>query len=135
MSIPKILDWSDDRSNTVGSEYIITEHASGINLHQKWLEMSVQQQIKCIRAICKNFKQVAAIEAPAYGSLYLADGPLHPSSTLPFTEDFVIGPHCGIKYWDCNVGEERRYDMVEPNRGPCELCLARCTQQVADLFT
>ncbi|KAI2794253.1 hypothetical protein POX_a00845 [Penicillium oxalicum] len=28
--IPKILDWSDDAVNSIGSEYIIMDHAAGI---------------------------------------------------------------------------------------------------------
>ena len=33
--IPKILDWSDDAANSVGSEYIIIEHIAGVQLQQK----------------------------------------------------------------------------------------------------
>lgn len=124
MPIPKILDWSDDSSNSIGSEYIIMEHAAGVQLLEKWPEMSPGQQIRCIEAICGSIEQVAKIDFPAYGSLYYADGPVHHNSTLPFPEGFVIGPHCSPTYWDGNVGEERRYDIVKPNRGPCESCCA-----------
>ncbi|KAJ5246157.1 hypothetical protein N7468_001140, partial [Penicillium chermesinum] len=41
--IPKILDWSDDGANNIGSEYIIMDHAAGIQLHQKWPYMSGDQ--------------------------------------------------------------------------------------------
>ncbi len=37
---PKILDWSDDPLNAIGSEYIIMEHAASVQLHQKWPKMS-----------------------------------------------------------------------------------------------
>ncbi|GAQ38341.1 phosphotransferase enzyme family protein [Aspergillus niger] len=40
--IPKILDWSNDATsidNPIGSEYIIMEHATGVQLHKKWHEM------------------------------------------------------------------------------------------------
>jgi hypothetical protein len=30
--IPKILDWSDDAANSIGSEYIVIDHAAGIQL-------------------------------------------------------------------------------------------------------
>jgi hypothetical protein len=52
-----ILDWSDDSLNAIDSEYIII---TGVLLHQKWSTMSGVQQITCIAAIFKNFKQVAA---------------------------------------------------------------------------
>jgi hypothetical protein len=56
--IPKILDWSDDTSNAVGSEYIIMEHASGIPLHDEWPTMDVSNQIKCIEALCQKLKEI-----------------------------------------------------------------------------
>ncbi|KAI2962431.1 hypothetical protein CBS147323_7335 [Aspergillus niger] len=45
--IPRILDWSDDATsinNPIGSEYIIMEHANGVQLHKKWHEMSDKQR-------------------------------------------------------------------------------------------
>ena len=117
---PKILDWSDDPSNAIGSEYVITEHAAGVQLHQKWPTMSGEQQIVCIQAICMSIQQIAVIDFPAYGSLYFIDAPLHSACTLPFTQSFCIGSHCGTRYWDCNVGEARYYNSTKPNRGPCE---------------
>lgn len=123
---PKILDWSDDPSNAIGSEYIIMEHATGVQLHQKWPKMSGEQQIACIRAICISIQQIAAIDFPAYGSLYFADAPLHSTSTLPLTQGFCIGPHCGTRYWDCNVGEARFYNSTKPNRGPWSHLTAYC---------
>ena len=118
---PKILDWSDDPSNAVGCEYIITEHARGVQLHQKWPMMSGEQQIACIEAITRNIQQIAAIDFTAYGSIYFADSSFHPASVLPLGQGFCIGPHCGARYWDCNVGESRFYNLTKPNRGPCEL--------------
>jgi aminoglycoside phosphotransferase (APT) family kinase protein len=73
--IPKILDWSDDASNAIGSEYIIMEHASGIPLHEKWPTMDVTDQIRCIEAICQKLKEVVDLDFPAYGSLYFAETP------------------------------------------------------------
>ncbi|KAI9036177.1 uncharacterized protein KD926_002207 [Aspergillus affinis] len=42
--IPKILDWSDDAGNSVGSKYIIMEHAAGVPLQQKWPYLSGEQK-------------------------------------------------------------------------------------------
>lgn len=71
--IPKILDWSNDASNAIGSEYIIMEHAVGIQLHQKWPTMAGDQQIRCIDAIYRKVKEMVDIKFPAYGSLYFDD--------------------------------------------------------------
>ncbi|KAF3009677.1 hypothetical protein E8E13_008293 [Curvularia kusanoi] len=47
--IPKILAWSDDPSNPIGSEYIVMEHASGVSLHQRWSTMDLSERLHCIR--------------------------------------------------------------------------------------
>ncbi|KAL2054926.1 hypothetical protein ABVK25_004748 [Lepraria finkii] len=79
--------------------------------------MSGEQQIACIQAICMSIRQIAAIDFPAYGSLYFVDAPLHSASTLPLTQGFCVGPHCGNRHWDCNVGEAKYYHSTKPNRG------------------
>ncbi|KAI4100052.1 MAG: hypothetical protein L6R37_005692 [Teloschistes peruensis] len=96
------------------------ELAAGVQLHQNWPAMSVRQKFHCIRAISKNIQQIAAIEFPTYGSLYFADVPIDSASKVPFAPGFCIGPHCGTRYWDCNVGEAKYYISVKLNRGPCE---------------
>lgn len=116
---PKILDWSDDPSNAIGCEYIIMEHAAGVQLESRWQTMSIEQKKACIYVIISMIQQIAAIQFPAYGSLYFADAPLDSSSKVPMAQGYCIGPHCGTKYWDCNVGETRDYRGTPPNRGPC----------------
>ncbi len=76
---PKMLNWSDDPSNAIGSEYIITEHAVGIELHQKWPTMLGEQQIACIQAVATNIQQVSEIEFHLSGACIL---PI-PLLTLP----------------------------------------------------
>jgi hypothetical protein len=78
--IPEILDWSDDASNAIGSEYIIMEHAAGVPLHQKWPTMANDQQVRCINAIYQMLKEMVDITFPAYGSLYFTDAPLKSAS-------------------------------------------------------
>ncbi|KAL8747941.1 MAG: hypothetical protein Q9190_000265 [Brigantiaea leucoxantha] len=80
--------------------------------------MSAVQRINCIHAIFTNIQQIAAIKFPVYGSLYFADVPLDPASKVPLAQGFCIGPHCGTRYWDCNIGEARNYTSTKPNRGP-----------------
>jgi hypothetical protein len=118
--IPKILDWSDDASNAIGSEYIIMEHAAGVQLHQRWPDMSGDQQIRCIDAIYRKVKEMVDVKFPAYGSLYFVDAPLKSASKQPLDQKFCIGPHCGAMYWNCDVGESRYYHNTKPNQGPCK---------------
>ena len=99
MPTPKILDWSDDPSNAIGSEYTTTEHAAGVQSVQRWQTMSEEQLIDCIQAICKNIHQLASIELQAYGSLYFVDAPLRSASILPLPQGFRIGPYCAPRYW------------------------------------
>lgn len=49
--IPKVLDWSDDASNTIGSEYIIMEHAPGVCLSLKWPDMTEIQRAMVMKPI------------------------------------------------------------------------------------
>ncbi|KAI4157290.1 MAG: hypothetical protein LQ342_008408 [Letrouitia transgressa] len=116
--IPKILEWSDNSTNAIGSEYIIMEHAKGVQLHQLWPAMSLEQQVACTGAIVENIKQMAAIDFPAYGSLYFDNVDIDSALKYSFTPGYVIGPHCGTTYWDCEAREPRYYNSAKPNRGP-----------------
>ncbi|GAB1206408.1 hypothetical protein APSETT445_005095 [Aspergillus pseudonomiae] len=93
------------------------EHAAGVPLHQKWPEMAGDQRVKCIDAIYRKMKEMVDLRFPAFGSLYFANSP-NLGGVHPLDEDFCIGPHCGTRYWDCNVGEQRHYHSVQPNQGP-----------------
>ncbi|KAF1965126.1 hypothetical protein BU23DRAFT_585168 [Bimuria novae-zelandiae CBS 107.79] len=74
--IQSILEWSDDASISIGSEYIIMEHAPGISSHEKWPTM-------CGKLNDLNF--------PAY-TPYLT------TPKLSSNQEFCIGPdlaaHC-----------------------------------------
>ncbi|KAH7348627.1 kinase-like domain-containing protein [Rhexocercosporidium sp. MPI-PUGE-AT-0058] len=124
--IPKILDWSNDASNSIGSEYIIMEHAAGVQLHQRWPTMAGDQQVRCINAIYQKVKEMVDIKFPAYGSLYFVDAPLDSGSKQTLNKRFCIGPHCGAIYWNCNVGESRYYHNTKPNQGPWPDLTAYC---------
>lgn len=63
------------------------------------------------------------IEFPAYGSMYFAHTLLEAASKRSLDQEFCIGPHCGSRYWDCNVGESRYYDNTKLNQGPCKLVI------------
>ncbi|KAL8943576.1 MAG: hypothetical protein Q9211_000930 [Gyalolechia sp. 1 TL-2023] len=88
--------------------------------------MSGEQQITCIEAISRNIQQIAAIEFPAYGSLYFSDIPIDSAIKVPLAQGFCVGPHCGTRFWDCNIGENRYYTSIKPNRGPWSNLAAYC---------
>lgn len=82
--------------------------------------MGVGEQIRCIEAIFQTLKELDDMQFPAYGSLYFADTRYIAGRSLPFTHDFCIGPHCGVMYWDCSVGQARYGRDDDANQGPCE---------------
>jgi hypothetical protein len=120
--IPTILDWSDDPSDVVGSEYIIMEHAHGVPLYQRWPTMGVGDQLQCIKSLYGKLKGIDELEFPAYGSLYFADTTNLTGPMIPVDDRFCIGPHCGASFWDCNAGQPRYYHQIKANHGPCEFC-------------
>ena len=95
------------------------EHAKGAQLHQIWPAMSLKQQIACTGAIVKTVEQMTAIDFNVYGSLYFDNVDIDSALKHPFTPGYVIGPHCGTMYWDCEVREPKCYASAKPNRGPC----------------
>ena len=126
--IPDILDWSDDASNAIGSEYIIMEHVKGVPLHDKWPVMAGDQQIRCIEAIYRKAKEAVGMDFPGYGSLYFLDAPFDPASKLPLNQGICIGPHGGARYWDYDAREPRYYHNAKPNQGPCQCSLSTSVQ-------
>lgn len=119
LPIPKVLDWNDDPSNPIGTEYIIQEHVEGVQLHQMWPKMNSEQHMLCTKALSLAIKKVASLDFPAYGSLYFSEAPLNPSLKIPFEQGFCIGPHCSPVFWNRNPGEPELYGGPSPNCGPC----------------
>ncbi|PYH90771.1 hypothetical protein BO71DRAFT_452534 [Aspergillus ellipticus CBS 707.79] len=117
LPIPKVLDWNDDPSNPIGTEYIIQEHAMGIPLHHIWPQMNSEQHMLCTKELSMAIKKMAALDFPAYGSLYFYI-PLDSSLKIPFEQGFCIGPHCSPVYWNRNPGEHELYSGPSSNCGP-----------------
>lgn len=115
--IPNIIDWNDDASNTIGSEYIIMGHADGTPLYQKWHDMAGDQRARCIGALYEKLGEMAKLQFPAYGSIYFSNNTAANSLIQLPDSAFSIGPNCGTRYWDYN--EPRYYEIAGPNRGPC----------------
>lgn len=121
MPIPKILAWNDNADNPIGCEYILMDHAEGIELRKVWFELDSNVQSHCIVEITEKLTDMTRVTFPAYGSLYLRGSPaVDLESQVPIDQEFCIGPHCGKTYWDCTAGENRNYDCRAPDRGPCK---------------
>lgn len=121
--IPQILDWSDDSSNQLGSEYIIARLPAGASLQEKWPSMTDKQQAQCITAVFKTLKEVAELKFPAYGSIYFADTPMPPTSfPQVLNEEFCVGPHSAQMWWDCGAQQHFNHHG-QANHGPCMFSL------------
>ena len=118
--MPKILEWKAQASNPVGAEYIIMEHVDGINLHEKWPEMSTEEQLKCTSAVVRYIKEMATISFGGYGSLYFEDVDFDMNLRVPVSPGYVLGPTTAATYWNSDIREPRYYEKSSPNRGPCE---------------
>ncbi|KAF2429358.1 hypothetical protein EJ08DRAFT_671105 [Tothia fuscella] len=97
--IPKFRDWSDETSR-IGCEYMIMEHAPGVQLHGVWPKMNTHQRMLCIKALAKIIQQMTQLKFPALG------------------DDFCIGAHTGTHFWDCDPTSPSSYTRTPPNRGP-----------------
>ncbi|KAL3417373.1 hypothetical protein PVAG01_11373 [Phlyctema vagabunda] len=124
--VPEVLEWNDCKTNAIGTEYIIMEHVPGIQLHKKWAEMNAVQHMRCVRALAKTIKSMAALNFSAYGSIYFADIQIDPELKISLGE-FCLGPSCAKEYWDCMPGESRYYEQKKPNRGPWNDLSQYCT--------
>jgi hypothetical protein len=118
---PNVLAWSDDAHNPIGCEYIIMDHADGVELRKLWFQLDCTVQIKCIVSIADKIVDMARLEFPAYGSLYMRNSSAVDSADhILIDQDFCIGPSCDKTYWDCTVGKGRYHGDVSPDRGPCK---------------
>lgn len=117
--VPKVLDWSDDPTNSTGTEYIIMEHAPGVQLHEIWPQMDTVQHMRCVKSLTVPIKELNDLNVPAYGSIYFDNSFIDNSHRFPLTGDFFIGPHCSSRYFACYPGQQDSYSRRPPNQGPC----------------
>lgn len=110
--VPKVIGWSSDSSNPVGSEYILMEKASGKQLFQVWGEMNQLQQFSLIKSLVQLESQLAAMQFPAYGSLYLWDSVSQLDSVVPIDDKYCLGPMYNAS-WFPQLG-------TELYAGPCK---------------
>lgn len=73
LPVPNVLAWNSESTNEVGAEYIIMEKVSGVTLAEVWDGLSSLERYNIIERILAMEKELASLEFPAYGALYLQD--------------------------------------------------------------
>ncbi|KAH9881159.1 hypothetical protein J1614_001654 [Plenodomus biglobosus] len=98
--VPKVLAWSSNASNPVGVEYIVMEKATGQQLFTTWSTMTIPEQFSLVEQLTKFEAELASIQFPANGSLYLCESMTDGESWVPLDRNvdpsgqFCIGPSC-----------------------------------------
>ncbi|EEP81246.1 predicted protein [Uncinocarpus reesii 1704] len=122
--VPVVLSWDCDPSNKVGSEYIIMEKAPGVQLYERWADMTGESKIALVNNLVRLESQLASIQFPEFGSLFLRDlddttmkgHSLRPlPATIDPTHSYCIGPSVD-RSWYINAQQ----DVSQPTfrKGP-----------------
>lgn len=115
LPVPRVLAYSTDARNPVGTEYIIMEKIPGSPLGNTWFDLSEKQRLKVLLQIVQLEAKFHAIEFPGCGSVYYArDLPPNSPRIAISDSDFCIGPDVALKWWFA----ERA--ALPINRGPCK---------------
>jgi hypothetical protein len=116
--VPKVIAWSSDASNPVGSEYLLMEKARGIQLADVWGDMNQLNQFKLIQCLTQLDSQLALMKFPAYGNLYFRDAaPRCLSPVVRIDDEYCIGPAYNASWFPRSGNEQYA--------GPCMTSLNR----------
>lgn len=103
---PRVFDWSDSSTNSIGSEYIVMERVAGTELEKSWYTMSLKERMVVMEKIVGIERILFTIEFPACGSLFFDKSLIKnidrteiiASPDLKNAPKFCIGPstaYCG----------------------------------------
>ncbi|KAH8726640.1 kinase-like domain-containing protein [Phaeosphaeriaceae sp. PMI808] len=123
--VPKVLDYSVDAANPVGSEYILMGGAEGVQLSSLWNDMEIDDQAKIVKSLIEIDAKFLAISLDRFGAIFYAKdipncapaeirGQVSPAVKEDVRRRFVIGPTVEREFW-----EEERAQMAL-DRGPCK---------------
>ncbi|QQK44025.1 Protein kinase-like domain [Penicillium digitatum] len=97
--VPKVLAYSPDQTNAVGTEYLILEKLEGAPLSEQWLSLDTKTRVRILRQVVDLERRFMSIHFPASGSLYhrqdLDDSQLFAS----VSDDIVVGPTAQHEWW------------------------------------
>ncbi|EXJ82365.1 hypothetical protein A1O3_06178 [Capronia epimyces CBS 606.96] len=115
--VPKVLGYSTDTDNPVGTEFMIMEKLPGRPVGDMWFELSEHQRLKLISGVVQTEVKLFKTDLPAYGSVYYerdlpADVPRTVITPSSGNEGLCIGPHVGLRWW------YKERDSIRVDRGP-----------------
>ncbi|KAL3463697.1 kinase-like protein [Aspergillus heterothallicus] len=110
--VPKVLAYSPDRTNPVGTEYILLERLEGSPLSDRWFFTDTKTRVKIMRQIVDVERWFMSIHFPASGSLYHRRDLDSSQHVIPVSDDIVVGPTAQYEWWY----QERA--SLEVDRGP-----------------
>ncbi|KAL3493213.1 kinase-like protein [Aspergillus germanicus] len=87
--VPKVLTYSPDKTNAVGTEYIILEKLEGIPLSGQWFSMDRKTRVKLMKQIVDLESRFMSINFPASGSLYHRHDLDNSHRFIPVSDDIV----------------------------------------------
>jgi hypothetical protein len=132
------LAWSSKaKENPVGTEYIIMEKVSGIELERVWPSMNIRDRLALVKALAGFQKAWTSVSFKKFGSLYYAkdldesaqNEPLYvdPNGIDIIDENFAVGPFMGRESIDNGRA------TISFNRGPCKISV--CKMESLPLIT
>lgn len=134
--VPRVLSWSSRASETpVGSEYILTDVADGVELRDVWHTLDLGQKMHAVgQWVGFEVGLIQAITGGGYGSLYYRRDVPSSQARDVFVggvrdDEFVLGPSMQLNAW----GKHDGLDPLEIDRGPCMsflVCALRFTHRV-----
>jgi len=116
--VPKVLGYSPDHTNPVGTEYLLLEKLDGTPLSDQWFTMDNKTRVKITRQIVDVEKQFMSISLPASGSLSYRRDLGESEFAIPLSEQsasdqIVVGPTAQFEWW------YRERALLDVDRGPC----------------
>ncbi|PYI15295.1 hypothetical protein BO99DRAFT_436532 [Aspergillus violaceofuscus CBS 115571] len=130
--VPRVLDWSATSNNAVGSEYIIMEEASGIQLGVIWDQLNPDKKLSIMRQILTLESKMLGVSFSHFGSIYFASDPVESAVPALLTngasselkervcKKFSIGPTVERSFWK----KERSSMQISRGRTPQEYALS-----------
>ncbi|KAF2498771.1 kinase subdomain-containing protein [Lophium mytilinum] len=116
LPVPRVLGYSTDSSNPVGSEYILMEKVPGRSLGDRWFDLTEKERLKVTMGVVEMEAKLFSIDIPAYGSIYHGyDLPPETARvSIPSLRDcdVCVGPNVEQRWWH----EER--SLLDIDRGP-----------------
>ncbi|KAJ6121362.1 hypothetical protein N7512_003827 [Penicillium capsulatum] len=124
LPIPRVLDWSATSYNSVGSEYVIMEEATGSQLAMTWGDLSPDTKLSVMRELVTIETRMMSLSFSHYGSIYFASDavedavPAQIISAAPtelkerVSKTYTIGPSVARGFWN------RERLTMDISRGP-----------------